>query len=193
MVPKPFLSIGHFFAVEQTLAKHETKQSDEITRSNEKCYILTAVQQVLLTTAWFCSKLYTLDKHFIMKVRTILSTPSCQTASKCSHLHPGHSKQLQTPTQCLILLEFSSCSRACKRERTFDASTRQWSIPQPSLNCAVSNIKPLEAAKSKKNKINNPFVHKCLQQEVTLYFPFAKSESFCAMIRTAWLNGGFIS
>lgn len=139
-------------------------------------YILTAVQQVLLTTAWFCSKLYILDKHFIMKIRAILSTPSWQTTSKCSHLHPGHSKQLQTPTQCLILLEFSSCSGACKRECTSDASTCQWPVLQHCLNCAVSNIKPLGAAKSKQNKINNPFVHKYLQQEVTLYFHFAKSE-----------------
>lgn len=50
--------LGTFFAVEKTLfftlAKHETKQSHQIIHSNDKCYILTAVQQVLLTTAWFC-------------------------------------------------------------------------------------------------------------------------------------------
>lgn len=180
MVSKPFLSIWHFFAVEQTLgvtlAEHETKQSHQIIHSNDKCYTLTAVQQVLLTSAWFCSKLYILDKHFIMKIRAILSTPSWQTTSKCSHLQPGHSKQLQTLIHCLILLEFSLCSRACKRECTSVASTCQWPIPRPCLNCAVSNIKPLGAVKSKQNKINNPFVHKYLQQEVTLYFHFAKSE-----------------
>lgn len=108
------------FAVEQplvfTLAKHETKQSHWIIHFGDKYYILTAVQQVLLTTAWFCSKLYRLDKHSIMKIRAILSTSSWQTTFKYSHLPPGHSKQLQTPAWCLIHLVFGSCFGACKEE-----------------------------------------------------------------------------
>jgi len=140
MVSRPFLSVGHFFALEQTLvftlAKHETKQPHQIIHSNDKCHILTAVHQVLLTTVWVFSKLYILDKHFVMKIRTILPTPSWQATSKHRHFHPGHSKQLQTPTQYLILLEFSSCSRACKRECTSDASTSVAHImARPQLCC----------------------------------------------------------
>lgn len=56
------------------------------------------VQQVLLTTACSDSKLYVLDKHFIMKITAILSTPSWQTTSKCSRPRRGHSSLTLLPS-----------------------------------------------------------------------------------------------
>lgn len=49
-----------------------------------------------------------------------------------------------------------------------------YTMALPKLCCV--KYQTFGSSKSKQNKINNPFVHKCLQQEVTFYFHFAKSE-----------------
>lgn len=77
-----------------TLAEHETKQPQQVSHCSGECHILTAAQQVL-TTAWFASELNILDKHFIMKIRALLSPPSWQTAAESSHLLPGHSNSFK--------------------------------------------------------------------------------------------------